>query len=618
MDKLLLVAAPLALYGVAYVVRAALRRRPSRHALNVELALLLVVYFLATAGLGIFWVANQQLPPFDFHYLFGYATLVLVIAHLALNAKTVVAHFRKGPRAASQPLRKIALAQATLALGIAGGAFFLGLRAGSPRLPSSFSGSGDASLAALEQYQGMSSHTRKGVLLRAPSVAWDLPVARYIDRGDRPRVALDPPDPSGASARSTAEALAGSPRAREHRFGRRDLATILWATSGITDRRGGYDLRASASSGALFPTEIYVLAYDVEDLAPAVYAYSPERHELADLGLPVRADARMGFSGSGSEAPQVVIVVTSVLRRTGQKYRDRAYRYAVADAGHAVGNTIVAAAEVGMASEIVPAFDDAVVAETVGVDNQTEAVVALLALRRGGAPQGAPTSGLFAPRSIPNVDDLELGATSLAHVATSLSWIGPRYDDASERVALPRRIAPSTRPLELIARRRSIRTFQPGPLGLEDVSGVLASALGAPAAVSRAVRAHVVASRVNGIEPGVLRYEAALDALVRTTTGDVGARAGRAALDQNAVGDAPAVVVLTIDRRALVSEGARGYRNALLEAGIVGARLYLASAAHGLGGCAVGAFYDEEVAELLEIDLAEEWPIHFFGLGAPE
>ena len=43
------------------------------------------------AGLGIFWVANQHLRVFDWHYLFGYATLLLLAVHLALFA--LVARF---------------------------------------------------------------------------------------------------------------------------------------------------------------------------------------------------------------------------------------------------------------------------------------------------------------------------------------------------------------------------------------------------------------------------------------------------------------------------------------------------------------------------------------------
>src|SRR5688572_12291858 len=144
MRKLLLVAAPLVLYAVAYFVRAALGRRPSRHALNVELAVLLALYFFATAGLGLFWVANQQLPPFDLHYLFGYGTFALVVAHIVLNARIVWAYIRRGPRPAKETLGQRFIGLAVGALLIAGASFFLGMRAGSPRLPSSFSGTGNA------------------------------------------------------------------------------------------------------------------------------------------------------------------------------------------------------------------------------------------------------------------------------------------------------------------------------------------------------------------------------------------------------------------------------------------------------------------------------------------
>jgi len=37
--------------------------------------------------------------------------------------------------------------------------------------------------------------------------------------------------------------------------------------------------------------------------------------------------------------------------------------------------------------------------------------------------------------------------------------------------------------------------------------------------------------------------------------------------------------------------------------------------ARELGACSVGAFYDEEAAELLAVDPKEQWVIHFAGLG---
>ena len=48
--------------------------------------------------------------------------------------------------------------------------------------------------------------------------------------------------------------------------------------------------------------------------------------------------------------------------------------------------------------------------------------------------------------------------------------------------------------------------------------------------------------------------------------------------------------------------GPRGYRYALLTAGRLGERLYLTATALGLGCCGIGAFYDQEAADLLGLN----------------
>ena len=64
MPKLLWVALPLLIAATLLALQALLRRRaPSRQALNIWSSLLLTGYVSTTAGLGIFWMANQQLPP---------------------------------------------------------------------------------------------------------------------------------------------------------------------------------------------------------------------------------------------------------------------------------------------------------------------------------------------------------------------------------------------------------------------------------------------------------------------------------------------------------------------------------------------------------------------------
>jgi hypothetical protein len=146
---------------------------------------------------------------------------------------------------------------------------------------------------------------------------------------------------------------------------------------------------------------------------------------------------------------------------------------------------------------------------------------------------------------------------------------------------------------------------------------VLDRALGAPPLVSRAVRAHVVANRVDGLARGAHAFDPASRSFAPSREGDLAAAAGRAALDQEAVGGAAAVVILSFDRAMLAAEGARGYRHAFLEVGIIGARLYIGAAEAKLGGTAVGAFYDGEAGALVGAG-DREWIAHFFALGPPE
>ncbi|HSV70199.1 MAG TPA: SagB/ThcOx family dehydrogenase, partial [Methylibium sp.] len=178
-------------------------------------------------------------------------------------------------------------------------------------------------------------------------------------------------------------------------------------------------------------------------------------------------------------------------------------------------------------------------------------------------------------------------------------------------------------PWAVIAARRSVRRFAARPLALDAVAAVLgALALDRPPLLSGAVRAHLLVHAVTGLAPGAYRYDPARHALQPAPATVAGMRAASraAALEQDVIGDAAAVLLLSIARAAWATDAdgpARGYRHAFLEAGLVGERAYLAAPAQGLGVCAVGAFYDAELAALAGIDPAHEWVVHLAALGAP-
>ncbi len=600
------------------------RRRPGRLALNIGFSLLLLGYVLTTAGLGIFWVANQQLPVFDWHYLFGYATLLVLALHLAFNARTVWRFFVRPrvPAAAvrqpAPPTRRVFGIAAAL-LGIAA-AYALGLRQGrqalAPRSPGAApAAGGDEALAAVERFHALSSNSRRGVL-RAPGVDWGDAPAPFKRLATQPALRLPSPQgPLGAG------------------FDLQALATLLWHVAGITEQRGGLRLRASPSSGALFATELYVATASVAGLAPGLWHYDAAAHGLQPLPLPAGSSAldMLAAATDGSaRGAAALVVATAVFRRSGHKYRDRTYRYVLADLGHALENLRIAALRCAAWPQFVPGFDDARCAEVLQLDAAEEGVLALIALRSGDAP-AAPDPAAAWQAAAPS-DAHALGPTGTMHVASSLrrgagapalpAAPAPAATTAPPATALPAPAPADAARLALIAQRRSRRRFAAEPLALPQLAGVLA-ALAAPPMLLPGQTLHVdlVVHAVDGLAPGAYRYDAQRHALQPRR---VGARlrdaARAAALDQDVIGDAAVVFVLAIDRAALRHAAlgpARAYRHALLHAGCIGERIYLQAEARGLGACAVGAFHDDEASALVAADASAEWIVHFAALGRP-
>lgn len=377
MPKPLWIALPLLLHLGFALARAAPRRPLSRRALHVHASLLLAGYFFATAGAGVFWVANQQLPPFDLHYLLGYVTAALVLLHLAFSAPSVVAYMRgprREPRASHDSPRRWAGLAVALVLG--GLSFVLGMRHGTTTFTMA-SAPAFGSLEPIERYHAWSSHGRASIAARAPSVDWG-DAEPFLDRKG-PIVPLPAPRADAALA-DELPSLAG-------------WAALLHAGAGITERRGGLALRAAASSGALFPTELYLVRLEKGAIAPGVHHYAPERHELVRIAAPPSSASELGLADDDAGA-EAYVVLTSVFRRSGRKYRDRTYRYVAADAGHVLANLLEVAPELGLQARLVHHFDEARIAASLGIDEQEQGVLALLALDRPGrAARPGPPHG---------------------------------------------------------------------------------------------------------------------------------------------------------------------------------------------------------------------------------
>ena len=179
---------------------------------------------------------------------------------------------------------------------------------------------------------------------------------------------------------------------------------------------------------------------------------------------------------------------------------------------------------------------------------------------------------------------------------------------------------------EALASRRSRRNFQDKPLTLEQLSQILWAAYGISderglrttpsAGALYPLEIYVVVGNVTGIEAGVYRYNPLEHTITRTIDGDLREELSAAALNQRMIAYAPVTVVYTaVFSRITERYGARGReRYVYMEIGHSAQNVYLQAEAMGLGTCAVGAFIDGRVSELLQLP-AEEEPLYLMPVG---
>lgn len=211
------------------------------------------------------------------------------------------------------------------------------------------------------------------------------------------------------------------------------------------------------------------------------------------------------------------------------------------------------------------------------------------------------------------------------------SWF-KAYADAP-RVELP--AAPPEVGADLfsvLAARRSLREYGAAPLGLNELAALLWAAAGvtarqagfafrtAPSAGGLyPIEHYVVANDVAGLDPGVYHYAVLDRALELLTGGDARTAMARAALGQGIAAEAAAVFVWTaVLERSRWKYGQRFVRYVFLDAGHIAQNVALASVALGLGSCQIAAFFDDEAAALLGVDMDEEPVVYMTAVGRPE
>jgi SagB-type dehydrogenase family enzyme len=206
-----------------------------------------------------------------------------------------------------------------------------------------------------------------------------------------------------------------------------------------------------------------------------------------------------------------------------------------------------------------------------------------------------------------------------------------------EPVPSPRRTVPLPSPAiakgpgiwEVFANRRSIRDYRREPLSLQELADLLWATQGitvkAPAPWFRTapsagalhpIDTYLVVNRVEGLSPGVYRLNIEEFTLEMKKAGDFSGQVAGAALDQEIARTAAVVFVwVAVIQRSRQKYRQRAYRYIYLDSGHIAQNLYLAATAMNLGCCAIAAFFDEEVNQIVGADGAEETTVYLATVG---
>jgi SagB-type dehydrogenase family enzyme len=419
---------------------------------------------------------------------------------------------------------------------------------------------------------------------------------------------------SAASLYQPAQAFSAKPLTLD------DLGSILFYANGVTARREHHKppllLRSAPSAGALYASELYIVALNVIGLDAGVYYYDVRKHGLLAVSEAPSMDAlsaALDLETGVAHAPAYV-AVSNVFDRYQWKYANRGYRYALVDTGHIGENLRLSATALQVRERPLLRFADDALNEMVAVDGTRESVCAVHALGHtvaGAQPWRSARSLSEQGESSWLPGGLKGRATRRFHEATKLvrgagtvsppSPVGDGEPAAVEAISLPHPALATGRALgEALVKRRSPANFSTAPITFAELAALFVTMR---PRVGDGVEPYVIVHAVDSLDPGLYRYEAGAHRVSLITAGDLRDALADTCIGQKKARDA-AVSVLMVVRLgdAMARDGRRAYRDLLIRSGELGQLVYLAAESLGLRARNLAAFRDQALNDLLSLD----------------
>jgi len=364
-------------------------------------------------------------------------------------------------------------------------------------------------------------------------------------------------------------------------------ANFLFHIAGLTVKKsypgGEYYLRINPSAGALYPNELYFQARGAEGIKDGIYHYEVSSSSLTLLHEICETEGLEPYFGYRTAMKGYLFLVSAIYYRSSWKYRNRAFRYCLLDAGHLLGGIEAAALLKPHAVQMVYGIDREKLNRMFGFEEREWFL--------SGCSMAVPIAG----REVKAVE------FALPYVNGSRSFeknplIEEAYEATMHLQACKKNLRPphftygTERLRETIFQRRSQRGFHEGAITKGQFNFIMETLIQPVLSdCDEEVNIYVVVNRVLDMPLGLYKDGAYLK------YGDFSQKAGYLCLEQYSLAAQGALVFFLTSKE-------QNYQALYQKAGIIGHRLYVASLYLGIGCSGIGAYYDDEVNDFLEND----------------
>ena len=372
---------------------------------------------------------------------------------------------------------------------------------------------------------------------------------------------------------------------------------FLYLIAGMTAKKsypsGDQYLRANPSAGALYPNELYFQAREVEGYEDGIYHYEIGSNAVVLLHRLHHDEGLEPYLGYKNSMRGFLFLISAIAYRSVWKYRQRAFRYCLLDAGHLLGGIEMSAYltphAVSMCDrlkrkELNHLFDFN--------DNEFFVVGACVAV----PIQHNPKTILPIEDQLSSLSNLQESVSIHKQFQEPLELVTKAYTQSLEISKTPKHYqAPkftfqNKKLEETILHRRSQRAFTRELITKSQFDYLLEIILEPILSDCESIISiFIVVNRVDAITSGLYKE----GELIRE--GDFAKKAGYLCLEQHALASNSAITLF-------LTSSDNNYQALYLKAGILGHRLYMASNYIGLGCSGLGAYYDDEVSEFLDND----------------